>query len=211
MAIIAFSEERVPLRIAFGTSGGPERRTDIVRLSTGFEKRNQRFSRSVRRYDAGSGLKSLADLALVVEFFEAMRGRLTGFRFRDPLDHASARFGRAVSPTDQVVGMGDGETRQFQLTKIYGSGEGAYRRPIEKPVAGTVRITVGGAETTAGLSLDGATGVVNFADPPAEGVAITAGFEFDVPVRFDIDQIAVNIAAFEAGDIPTIPLIEVRP
>ncbi len=211
MAIVAFSEERFPLRIAFGTSGGPERRTDIVRLSTGFEKRNQRFSRSVRRYDAGSGLKSLADLALLVEFFEAMRGRLTGFRFRDPLDHASARFGRAVSPTDQAIGTGDGETRQFPLLKIYGSGEGAYRRPIEKPVADTVRIAVAGAETAGALMVDATRGLIDFDDPPAAGVEITAGFEFDVPVRFDIDQIAVNIAAFEAGDIPTIPLIEVRP
>ncbi|MBP0617928.1 DUF2460 domain-containing protein [Jiella mangrovi] len=211
MAIIAFSEERFPLRIAFGTSGGPERRTDIVRLSTGFEKRNQRFARSVRRYDAGSGLKSLADLAAVLEFFEAMRGRMTGFRFRDPLDHASARLGLPVSPLDQAIGTGDGEGREFALIKAYGSGEGAYMRSIEKPVGGSVRVAVGGVETAAGVVVDPSKGVVIFDAPPAEGATITAGFEFDVPVRFDTDQLAINIAAFEAGDIPTIPLIEVRP
>ncbi|TFF20566.1 TIGR02217 family protein [Jiella endophytica] len=209
MAIEAFSEERFPLRIAFGTSGGPERRTDIVRLSTGFEARNQRQARSMRRYDAGSGLKSLADLAAVLEFFEAMRGRLTAFRFRDPLDHASARLGQPITPLDQRIGTGDGETREFPLAKLYGSGEGAYRRPIEKPVAGSVRIAIAGAETVA--SVDATTGLVGFEVAPALGAAITAGFEFDVPVRFDTDQIAINIAAFEAGDIPTIPLIEVRP
>ena len=211
MAIIAFSEERFPLRIAFGTSGGPERRTDIVRLSTGFEKRNQRQMRSLRRYDAGSGLKSLGDLAAVLEFFEAMRGRMTGFRFRDPLDHASARLGRAVTILDQEIGTGDGEREAFSLVKVYGSGEGAYRRPIEKPVAGSVRIAVDGIEPAAGVAVDPLTGLVSFDAPPAAGAAITAGFEFDVPVRFDTDQLAINIAAFEAGDIPTIPLIEVRP
>ena len=211
MAITAFSEERFPLRVAFGTSGGPERRTDIVRLSTGFEKRNQRQARSVRRYDAGSGLKSLADLAAVLEFFEAMRGRLTGFRFRDPLDHASAPLGQPISALDQTIGIGDGETATFCLVKVYGAGETAYARPIEKPVAGSVRIALGGIETVAGVTVDPSTGVVTFDAPPGEGAVITAGFAFDVPVRFDTEQIAINIAAFEAGDIPTIPLIEVRP
>ena len=211
MAITAFSEERFPLRIAFGTSGGPERRTDIVRLSTGFEKRNQRQARSVRRYDAGSGLKSLGDLAAVLEFFEAMRGRLTGFRFRDPLDHASAPLGQPVSALDQPLGIGDGETAAFSLVKVYGAGETPYARPIEKPVAGSVRVALGGIETVAGVTVDPSTGIVTFEAPPGEGAAITAGFGFDVPVRFDTDQIAINIAAFEAGDIPTIPLIEVRP
>ncbi|MBO0904925.1 DUF2460 domain-containing protein [Jiella sonneratiae] len=211
MPITAFSEERFPLRIAFGTSGGPERRTDIVRLSTGFETRNQRFARSVRRYDAGSGLKSLADLSLILDFFEAMRGRLTGFRFRDPLDNASSRFGNPVSALDQAIGTGDGETTSFSLSKTYGSGEGAYVRPIEKPVAGTVRVAVDGAEIAAGFAVDSLTGTLAFDAPPAVGAAITAGFQFDVPVRFDTDQLSINVAAFEAGDIPVIQLIEIRP
>src|SRR3954465_12416541 len=108
-----FSEERFPLRVAFGTSGGPERRTEIVRLSTGFETRNQRHRHAFRRYDAGSGVKSLGDLAAVLDFFEARRGKLVGFRFRDPLDHASASYGAAISPFDQVIGTGDGAQRAF--------------------------------------------------------------------------------------------------
>jgi len=211
MAIESFSEERFPLRIAFGTTGGPERLTEIVRLSTGFEHRNQRHARSVHRYDAGSGLKSLADLVAVAEFFEARRGKLTGFRFRDPLDHSSAPFGQAQSPLDQAIGVGDGTTTDFQLVKSYGSGEGAYRRPIEKPVVGTVTIAVDGVAVASGVTVDAATGIVSFDAPPPMSAAITAGFEFDVPVRFDLDQLAINIAAFEAGDIPSIPLIEVRP
>ncbi|KQT54245.1 glycoside hydrolase family 24 [Aureimonas sp. Leaf454] len=211
MSIPSFSEERFPLRIAFGTSGGPERRTEIVRLSTGFETRNQRHRHSFRRYDAGSGVKSIGDLVAVLDFFEARRGKLVGFRFRDPLDHGSARPGSSVSPFDQAIGTGDGATRVFALQKSYGTGAGAYLRPIEKPVADTLRLAGSGAELGRGFSLDETTGLVTFATAPAAGVQLTAGFEFDVPVRFDVDQLVVNLAAFEAGDIPSIPLTEIRP
>lgn len=210
-AIPSFSEERFPLRVAFGTSGGPERRTEVVRLSTGFESRNQRHRHSFRRYDAGSGVKSLADLAAVLDFFEARRGKLVGFRFRDPVDHRSSAYGRPVTPFDQVIGTGDGQTVLFQLAKAYGAGEAAYVRPIAKPVAGTVAVAAGGVALSAGVAVDAATGIVTFAAAPAAGEAVMAGFEFDVPVRFDLDQLVVNLAAFEAGDIPAIPLVEVRP
>jgi uncharacterized protein (TIGR02217 family) len=211
MGIASFSEERFPLRVAFGTSGGPERRTEIVRLSTGFETRNQRHRHSFRRYDAGSGVKSIGDLVAVLDFFEARRGKLVGFRFHDPLDHRSAPQGRAIGALDQGLGTGDGTTKVFALQKAYGAGEGAYLRPIEKPVAGTLKIAVGGAERGSGYTLDATRGLVSFAAAPAKGAPVTAGFEFDVPVRFDIDQLVVNLAAFEAGDIPSIPLTEIRP
>ncbi|WP_200944744.1 MULTISPECIES: DUF2460 domain-containing protein [unclassified Aureimonas] len=211
MIIAAFSEERFPLRVAFGTSGGPERRTEIVRLSTGFETRNQRHRHSFRRYDAGSGVKSLSDLAGVLDFFEARRGKLVGFRFHDPLDHRSAAPGTAVTAFDQVIGTGDGALKVFALAKAYGVGDQAYVRPIEKPVAGTLKVAVNGSPVSAGVTLDAATGLVRFTHAPGAGEAVTAGFEFDVPVRFDIDQLVVNLAAFEAGDIPSIPLVEIRP
>ncbi|MBO0661839.1 DUF2460 domain-containing protein [Jiella sp. MQZ9-1] len=211
MALASFSEARFPLRVAFGSSGGPERRTDIVRLSTGFETRNQRFARSVRHYDAGSGLKSLADLSAVLEFFEAMRGKLIGFRFRDPLDHTSAPLGASVTALDQEIGVGDGATTRFALCKAYGTADSAYSRPIEKPVDGSVLIAQGGVAMATGFTVDATSGIVSFAAPPATGTPITAGFEYDVPVRFDIDQLTINVTAFQAGDIPNIPLIEVRP
>ncbi|KQT88559.1 DUF2460 domain-containing protein [Aurantimonas sp. Leaf443] len=209
----SFSEERFPARLALGTSGGPERRTEIVRLSTGFETRNQRQAHALRRYDAGGGVRSLEDLAAVLAFFEARRGRLVGFRFRDPFDHSSAAWGRATTPFDQPLGTGDGVRRDFALAKTYGTGAEAYRRPIEKPRAPSLRLGVGGAPVALGGSatLDAARGIVRFAVPPAAGQAVTAGFEFDVPVRFDIDHLSISLAAFEAGEIPTIPLVEIRP
>jgi uncharacterized protein (TIGR02217 family) len=118
----AFDEVSFPLDVALGASGGPERRTDIVTLGSGREERNARWAHSRRRYDAGYGVKSFAGLAAVVAFFEERRGRLTGFRFRDRLDHASARPGEAVTAQDQPLGTGDGATTVFMLAKTYGIG-----------------------------------------------------------------------------------------
>lgn len=206
----AFHEVLFPLDVALGAAGGPERLTDIVRLGSGREERNARWAHSRRRYDAGYGVKTLAALQAVVAFFEERRGRLHGFRFRDRLDHASAPPGAAPAPADQVLGAGDGATQTFALVKRYGAGPQAYVRPIAKPVAGTLRVAVDGAETTA-FTLDSTTGEVTFASPPAVGAVITAGFLFDVPVRFDTDRLEVNLTSFAAGEIPSIPLLEIRP
>lgn len=205
----AFHEVTFPLDVALGASGGPERRTDVVLFGSGREERNARWAHSRRRYDAGYGVKSLAGLQAVVAFFEERRGRLHGFRFRDRLDHASSRPGAAPSPTDQPIGTGDGETSAFALAKTYGLGPGAYVRPIAKPVAGSVRVAVAGVETVA-FTLDATSGTVTLASPPPDGAAVTAGFLFDVPVRFDTDRLDVNLTSFAAGEIPSIPLVEIR-
>ncbi|MDQ0454278.1 DUF2460 domain-containing protein [Rhizobium paknamense] len=207
----AFHEVRFPLRVSLSTSGGPGRRTDIVNLSNGRESRNQRWADSRRSYDAGSGVKSLADLYAVLAFFEARRGRLIGFRFRDPLDYASAPPGQAVTAFDAVIGTGDGVETAFQLTKTYGDAAGNWVRTIAKPVAGSVKLAVGGVALAAdGFHCDQTTGIVTLSAAPAAGALVQAGFEFDVPVRFDSDTIEVNLEAFNAGSIPSIPLIEIR-
>lgn len=211
----AFHEVRFPTNIARGSRGGPQRRTEIVTLASGREHRNARWAHSRRRYDAGSGVKTLAGLQAVIAFFEERRGQLIGFRFRDPLDHRSAAPGAAIQPFDQVLGTGDGTTSVFPLVKRYGVVADPYVRVITKPVAGTVRVAVGGTEKTAGtqFTVDAATGLVTFlaGHVPQAGQGVTAGFEFDVPVRFDADQLEVDLSAFEAGDIPRIPLIEILP
>jgi uncharacterized protein (TIGR02217 family) len=204
----AFHEVTFPLDVALGASGGPERRTDVVLLGSGREERNARWAHSRRRYDAGYGVKSLAGLQAVVAFFEERRGRLHGFRFRDRLDHASSQPGAAPSPTDQPIGTGDGETSVFTLAKTYGLGPGAYVRPVAKPVVGSVRVAVAGIETV-DFTLDATTGTVTLATPPPDGAAVTAGFLFDVPVRFDTDRLDVNLTSFAAGEIPSIPLVEI--
>ncbi|MDX3927438.1 MAG: TIGR02217 family protein [Shinella sp.] len=209
-----FHEVRFPLRVALGTSGGPVRRTDIVGLSNGRENRNRRWRDARRRYDAGSGIRSLADLYAVLSFFEARAGQFYGFRFRDPVDFKSCGPGATIDASDQRIGTGDGANRAFQLVKRYGDAGGETVRSIAKPVAGTVIVAVAGERAPpAHYTVDHATGTVTFAAGaiPGAGAAVTAGYEFDVPVRFDTDRIDIDLAQFEAGRIPTIPLLEIMP
>jgi uncharacterized protein (TIGR02217 family) len=208
-----FHEVRFPLRVALGTSGGPVRRTDIVSLSNGRENRNRRWQDARRRYDAGSGVRSIDDLYAVLAFFEARAGQFYGFRFHDPVDHKSCAPGAVPAAGDQQIGTGDGTTAAFQLVKRYADAGGGTVRAIEKPVAGTVAVSVAGSTIPAAdYTVDAATGVVTFKPDkiPASGT-IRAGFEFDVPVRFDIDRIDIDLAQFNAGRIPSIPLVEIRP
>jgi uncharacterized protein (TIGR02217 family) len=211
----SFNEFQFPLDISQRSAGGPQRRTDVVTLGSGAEERNARWAHSRRRYDAGYGVKTFEALSQVVAFFEERRGRLYGFRWRDRLDHSSAGPGVPVSPTDQVIGIGDGVTAIFPLAKTYGSIYSPYRRPIAKPVPASIRVAVAEAEVDEGthFTVDAATGVVTFhpGHMPPSGAAITAGFLFDVPVRFDTDYLEVDLAAFAAGAIPKIPLVEIRP
>ena len=210
----AFHDVLFPLDIALRSAGGPERRTEIVTAGSGREERNARWAHSRRRYDAGYGVKTIEALSSVVAFFEERRGRLHGFRWRDRLDHSSAASG-AVTPLDQVIGTGDGSTAIFQLSKTYGSIYAPYVRPIAKPVVGSVRVAVAGVEAveSAAFTCDAATGLITFLSGhiPAASAAITAGFLFDVPVRFDTDFLEVDLSAFAAGAIPKIPLVEIRP
>jgi uncharacterized protein (TIGR02217 family) len=144
----------------------------------------------------------------LVAFFEARGGRLNGFRFRDPVDWKSCAPGAAIAGTDQVIGMGDGIAAEFQLAKHYASGDEVFTRAIRKPVEGAVLMAVGGAATTA-FSADLATGVVTFDDAPAEGVVVSAGFEFDTPVRFDADRLDMALVGHGAARIVRAPLVEV--
>lgn len=206
---MSFDDVRFPAAVARGTSGGPERRTDIVITASGGEERNSRWADSRRRYNAGFGVKSLDDIHAVIAFFEARRGRLRGFRWKDHMDFKSCAPSGSVTALDQALGTGDGATPGFQLVKRYGTGSSAYARTITRPVAGTVRVAVGGEEVT-GFTVNAATGLVKFATPPPPGAAVTAGFEFDVPVRFDTDTLRINLAQIAAGDIPDIPIVEIR-
>ena len=213
MSIASFHDVVFPLPISFGATGGPERRIEVAELTSGREQRNARQAHSKRRYDAGTGIRSINDLREIISFFEARRGKLTAFRFRDPFDNASRDDGLAVTPADQLLGTGDGALSRFKLVKTYGSGADAYARPIRKPVSGSLRVAVAGVEKTVSthFSFDDATGDIVFVPGsiPANAQNVTAGFEFHVPVRFDADQLSASLTAFKAGQVPTIPLAEV--
>lgn len=209
---MAFHDIRFPTNLSFGSTGGPERQTEIVTLANGFEERNTPWEHSRRRYDAGAGLRKLDELDALISFFEARRGQLNAFRWKDWTDFKSCQPSRAISPLDQRIGFGDGATRAFQLTKTYVSGDQSYRRPIRKPVAGTVLAAIATDPKVFGqeFDVDPATGIITFTDPPDIGALITAGFEYDVPVRFETDRLQASIASFQAGEVPNVPVVEVR-
>jgi uncharacterized protein (TIGR02217 family) len=204
-----FHEIQFPTAIAMHSTAGPARKTEIVTLGSGFEERNAVWANSRRAYDVGFGVKTLDDLHAVIAFFEARMGRLYGFRLQDFTDNQSCAPGDAIAATDQPLGTGDGSTTVFQLKKVYASGPASWTRLIKKPVAGSVIVAVNGAVQESGVAVDSTTGLVTFATAPANGAVLTAGFTFDTPVRFDTDQLAINLANFSAGEIPSIPLVEV--
>ena len=207
---MAFHEVRFPDTISRGARGGPERRTQIVTLASGDEERNASWANSRRRYDVAYGIRRADDLAAVVAFFEARNGRLHGFRFKDWSDYRSGQPSAAITSVDQTVGTGTGSQTAFQLAKRYASGAQSWTRTIAKPVAGTVVVALGGVPQLSGWSVDPATGIVTFLTAPGPGVAVTAGFEFDVPVRFDSDTMDVTLDVERLGSITSIPLVEIR-
>ncbi|MEM7210616.1 MAG: DUF2460 domain-containing protein [Pseudomonadota bacterium] len=208
---MSFHDVRFPSAISFGSTAGIERRTEIVTLVNGFEERNSPWAQSRRRYDAGIGVRSLDDLAEILSFFEARHAQLYAFRWKDWLDHKSCEPSATAQATDQVLTPGT-DPAHFQLVRTYSDVANTYTRPITKPVPGSVSIAIDGLVQNEGsdFTVASANGVVSLAVTPAPTAVVTAGFEFDVPVRFDTDTIDVDLGAFEAGQIPSIPVVEVR-
>lgn len=198
-----------PLPLAFGARGGPSRLTEISTSVSGHEQRNAPHSLSRRRYDVGAGLKSTADLETLITFFEARMGQLYGFLFLDPLDHLSCKCDEDPAATDQDLGLGDGERTQFLLVKSYADSAATTLRPIAFPDEDSLLVAVDGAPVTATYNQQ--TACVVLSDAPAEGAVVTAGYRFFTPVRFDMAGLEISLEAFGAGQVISIPLVEVLP
>jgi uncharacterized protein (TIGR02217 family) len=201
----AFDDVRFPLAVGREASVEPAFSTAVVTTLGGAERRNADWADARLRFDAGPGVRGEAELQALIAFFRARRGAAVGFRFEDPFDNSSNGMTGAPTPVDQLLGTGDGGRTEFPLAKHYGD----QTRRITRPVAGTVRVAVAGAERLTGWTLEG-KGVVVFDSPPAAGEEVTAGFRFDVPVRFAEDRLSLSRATFAAGEIPSVPLIEIR-
>lgn len=199
---MAFHDVRFPEDIAYGAVGGPAFSTDVVAVKSGREKRNINWSRARRRWDVAHGVKTQAQLDALVAFFLNRGGRAHSFPFKDWTDFRLPR---------QVIGLGDGAATAFQLVKTYTDAGGhGHDRPITKPVVASVRVWLNGAEQTGGWSVARLTGLVTFDAPPPADAVVEAEGEFDVPVRFDTDEMRVSIDAYDAYSWGQIPLVEVR-
>ncbi|HEX4761584.1 MAG TPA: DUF2460 domain-containing protein, partial [Sphingomicrobium sp.] len=205
-SVTPFDDVLFPLDIGMAATVSPTFSTNIVTSASGHEFRNANWSQGRLRFDAGPGVRGDTEMEALLAFFRARRGPAIAFRFRDPYDHSSNGMTSSPGAMDQPIGTGDGILDRFELTKIYGTGE---QRRITRPVPGSVRVALDGAEISSGWTLE-PLGIIRFAEAPEAGAAVTAGFEFDVPVRFSEDQIEVNKATFLAGEAPSVPLIEIR-
>ena len=206
-----FHEVRFPTSVSRGSATVLGRRTDIVALRSGFEERNGVWADSRREYDAGLGLRNLADLYEVIAFWESRGGALYGFRFKDWADWKSKGPTENIAQDDQLIGTGTGTQTKFQLMKTYQSGPTQYTRLVTKPIATTVLIEVNGVLVpSTDYSVDESTGVVTLDVAPGASEEVKAGFEFDVPVRFSNDKLNISVELFNAGQIPQIDLTEVK-
>lgn len=203
---MAFHEVQFPTDISYGSAGGPEFSTEVVELCSGHEVRNINWTNSRERWNVAYGVRAEAQLATLIEFFYARRGRAHGFRFKNPADYQG---------TAEAIGTGDGSETEFQLVKVYTSGAGTYSRKVSKPVADTVVVSLGGVPQVDsngdpdGWSVDTTTGIVTFISPPSSGEVITATFDFDIPVRFDTDHLPQALVTYQArsADVPIVELM----
>lgn len=205
-----FDDVLFPLAISLNSAAGPEFSTDVTETAGGFEKRNQNWGGARLRFNVAQGVRSRADYEALLAFFYGRAGRARAFRFRDWSDSKSCVVTGTPAHTDQVLGTGDGAKQFFQLAKTYTSGPVSYGRRITRPVAGTVLIGLGGVLSGSGWTVNASTGLVTFTTPPAAGVIVTAGFQFDVPARFDIDYLDPSHPAPGAVQLPDLPIVEVR-
>lgn len=198
---MSFHEVSFPEDLSEGSIGGPEFKTEVVVLASGHEKRNQNWTYERERWQVAYGVKTVADLQALLTFFKARRGRLHGFRFKNPDDFTA---------TLETLGTGDGSTTEFQLVKTYSSGGETHTREITKPVSGTVDVFLDSVQQSESeVSVDTTTGIVTFSAAPSSGEVVTATFEFDVPVRFDTDHLPINLTTYLARSAD-VPLIEIR-
>lgn len=207
---MAFIETpRFPENLSYGSQGGPGFQTGIAVLQSGHEQRRGVWATPRHQYNASFAVKTVADVETVRDFFQAMRGRLHGFRFKDWNDYTSASDGvSSPSDTDQTIGTGDGAETDFQLVKLYTTGTETLTRTINKPVSATVVVSLDDVGQGSGWSVDTTTGVVTFSAAPGNNVVVKAGYEFDVPVRFDIDVLAVSADTYgiRSADVPIVEL-----
>ena len=209
----AFDNVLYPIALGREAAVLPEFATAVTVTASGHERRNSLWSDARLRFDVGPGIRSEPELGVLIAFFRARRGQARGFLLRDPSDYSTNTMTGPPGPADQLLGLGDGLTARFPLLKRYGEeqvgGFGPQLRRITRPRAQSVRVSVGGVERTTGWTLEPG-GTILFTAAPAAGAEVRAGFLFDVPVRFAEDRLEIAGAFTEAGEAPSVPLIEVR-
>lgn len=210
---MSFLNVRLPEEVEKGANGGPSFLTTISTLASGFEKRNINWSAARQQFDVGYGIQSKEHFSEVLSFFYVCNGRAHSFRFKDWGDY---QIGDDLEDIPQEIGEGDGLETAFQILKRYevatSPAPTIHERDITKPVDGTVRVFVNFVEQTVTVdyTVNYSTGIITFVVAPTLGESVGVICEFDVAVRFDVDQCEVTLETFQAGAVPNLPVVEVR-
>ena len=207
---MTFLDVRFPTNISYGSSGGPAYNTSVVVAGSGKEQRNANWDFPRCEFDVAYGVRGMGELEDLLDIFHIATGKAHTFRFKDHSDFKSCKLSDSPHFEDQSIGTGDGITTVFQLYKIYTFGTYTRRsRKITKPVLETVSVGLDGIEQDSGYSIDHSTGEITFDSAPSDGTKITAGFEFDVEVRFDTDSLPINLEEYNSGTVD-VPVIEIK-
>lgn len=203
---MSFDEVRFPTNIEFGFVGGPEYNTDIEELFSGYEQRNQNWLTPRMLYTSSHVMKDQGQINQLIAFFRMRKGKANGFRFRDWTD---------FQISGQVIGTGNGATSDFQIVKTYTSGT-SEQRVIYKIVRPGQQLSIlpavylNGVLQVSGYTIGYNNGIISFATPPGNGVIVSCDCEYDVPVRFDTDSMAVRAEYNKEYYWENISLIEIR-
>jgi uncharacterized protein (TIGR02217 family) len=204
----SFVEERLDLGILYGTDGGPGFSTRIIASASGHEWRNIDWEEERGRWELGDRDMLRSTLEYIHKFFRARRGKAIGFRWKNWADYVLS---------NETIGTGDDATVDFQIIQTSDTGYGTpYVRNIRKPVGGTVNVYIDDVQQLSGWTVDTTTGIVTFAAAPAAGEVISVSCEFDIPVRFDIDELPNRFDAYRSTDdevvyyLPPLPIVEER-
>lgn len=207
---MSFLEYRFPLVVSHDSDGGAEYSTEVIEIYSGYEQRNERWSEPKYRFNVATGVKTTTDLYTLITFFHAVGGRAHGFRYKDWSDYKSCGPLATLANNDQIiVAAATAGQSTAQLAKTYTYGSLSRTRYISKPVSGTTVLAKNGVAFTSGWTIDTTTGIITFATPLTLNDVVTAGFEFDVPVRFDTDKISTKFVYYKLGEIE-VPVVGIR-
>jgi len=207
---MSYLDPEFPICVSAGSVSMPTYSTRVVTSGTGWESRNANWQETRIRFNAATGVRGQADLDDLIEFFHAMKGRALAFRFKDWGDYKSKGVGDPITMLDQhlITSAAGGETI-VSFRKVYEEGSLYTTRDISQPVPGTILVAKDGAPLAEPVDYTIVDGEIVLGVPLVAGEQISAGFEFDTPCRFDSDELATQLEAFEAGSV-TVPVIEIR-
>ena len=207
-----FHDVRLQDIVNIRAGGSLEYSTQILTTASGFEHRNGRWAQPRRRYELHFGTRRIGELRAISRFFRARKGRLHGFLWRDQLDYRSHNRASGTQATDQPMRRlrADGRVWAFYKGLRQAPTHPKFRR-IFKPLAASVRLAHRGQLISpAQYAVHAAEGVIVFAAAHARTEDVTAGFDFDVPVRFDADQLEIQLTSSAAGTCAPLALVELR-